>query len=266
MDSNSVPTSFLSHLISPRHVVLVLGMLFLVPVVPTVGGPVDSTTVMQPGDLDLPGQAPGIIAAIGQFRRGDRESALKSLEAAAKSDPELPPPKIMLARMHLFNREIDANGRQTQLLAAIVCRQLADYATAEKHLQRLFDDNPTDFQVVNLLALVLIEQPREADQRRALQLAQLNLQRYPQSNEARATLGWIQLRQGKLDEASEALQGAVAQGAVSPDTAYYIARRHAKLEDRRDERVKPVAQIAVQATEVTSDSPPRKLALRLVLQ
>ncbi|MCY2964732.1 MAG: tetratricopeptide repeat protein, partial [Planctomycetota bacterium] len=170
------------------------------------------------------------------------EVALRWLQAGTRKSPDDVRAHVAVALFHSQQErpeealpsietalKLDANGRQTQLLAAIVCRQLADYTTAEKHLQRLFDDNPTDFQVINLLALVLIEQPREADHRRALQLAQMNTQRFPKSNDARATLGWIQLRQGRLDEASKALQGALNQGAASPDTAYYIARRHAKL-------------------------------------
>ncbi|MCY2964731.1 MAG: tetratricopeptide repeat protein, partial [Planctomycetota bacterium] len=116
---------------SPRRGFVVFAMLFLGSVscaVPAIGGPVDSTTIMQPGDLELPGQAPEIIAAIGQFRRGDRESALKSLEAAAKTDPELPPPRVMLARMLLFDREVDAARKLLEEVASQQPGYLGTYA------------------------------------------------------------------------------------------------------------------------------------------
>jgi tetratricopeptide (TPR) repeat protein len=46
----------------------------------------------------------------------------------------------------------------------------------------------------------------------------------PQSSDAESTLGWIDYKLGKPDEAERHLRAAAARGAVTRDTAYFVAK------------------------------------------
>ncbi|MFN0052658.1 MAG: tetratricopeptide repeat protein, partial [Planctomycetales bacterium] len=131
---------------------------------------------------------------------------------------------------------LDPQALQPQLILALIARQLQDFAQAEHRLQTIIERTPADFAATNQLALVLIERSGEPQRQRALQLAEINARQYPQHPEARATLGWIELRLGRLAEARADLQVAVSGGEASADTAYYLARLHAQSGDRDEAR------------------------------
>ena len=72
--------------------------------------------------------------------------------------------------------------------------------------------------------MALVEQNSEAKKRRALELAETNIQQFPKLAEAASTYGWVLYKLGRFDEAEKAFQAAVSGGQFSPDTAYYMAR------------------------------------------
>jgi tetratricopeptide (TPR) repeat protein len=72
-------------------------------------GPILSTIPVDSRMGDDLGVAPGIPQvdeAIKRFQQGDPDAALRSLEAARKAHPELPPPKYMLARLQFVNQRV----------------------------------------------------------------------------------------------------------------------------------------------------------------
>jgi len=74
------------------------------------------------------------------------------------------------------------------------------------------------------LAVVLAEQSVQSKRDRALQLAEVNARQYSRDPEALATLGWVNYRMGKQQEAERLLRAAMSSGQVRADTAYYFAR------------------------------------------
>ena len=74
------------------------------------------------------------------------------------------------------------------------------------------------------MALLLADLGGAANLSHALELATANLQVAPQSSEAESTLGWINYKLGKLDDAERHLRAAAARGAVTRDAGYFIAK------------------------------------------
>ncbi len=127
-------------------------------------------------------------------------------------------PSILAAKQPTEEAE-----RERQYLAALVARMERRYDDAERILNALLANNPSQFAVVNQLALVLIESPEELNQLRALQLAKSNLRNHPKQTEAWATIGWVQFRLGDIAQSQQSLVNAARTGVVTRDTAYYIA-------------------------------------------
>ncbi len=156
------------------------------------------------------------------LEQGQTEKAKSHAEAAAKLEP---------------------NSGEVKLLRGLIARQLKDYAQAEGFFQALLQESPRDFQAINQLALVLVEQQDKAKRDRALQLAAMSVQLYPESAEAYATLGWVYYRLGKLDAAERALQTAASGGVMSLDTSYYLA--HVLRDRGREDEAKQLLKKAV---------------------
>jgi Tfp pilus assembly protein PilF len=130
-----------------------------------------------------------------------------------------------------------------------LCGQLAwalkDYAGAEAIFQALHAEAPASFAVSNAWALALAEQDDEAKRRKARQLAEMNARLNPNSAEAQSTLGWVAYRQGRIDDAERLLRSALATGAATSDSAYFLARVEA---DRgRPDEVKALLKLALDA-------------------
>lgn len=168
---------------------------------------------------------------------GDVESASQWMSAALKARPLDAPTQIAAGHWALqaenYEQARDRANAALQLapdsvdakfLRGLVGLFLHDYADAEKYLQAALKQDPSSFAVSNNLALALAQQDDEAQRKRGLEYAQLNVQRHPRSAEAFATLGWALYRLGQRERAEQALANAAAAGRVEPDTAYYMAR------------------------------------------
>lgn len=121
-------------------------------------------------------------------------------------------------------------SRETKALQGLQERYKGNWAAAEKIFEDLLRLQPADFFSSNQLALVLIEQDDPSQQRRAVQLAEVNARQYPRSAEAFATLGWVYFKSGRVDEADRTLGTATNSGQASADTAYYLGKLLAKKE------------------------------------
>lgn len=120
--------------------------------------------------------------------------------------------------------ELDANSLDAKILRGVIARFQGQLEEAEKLLDAAKLQEPGNFTATDQLALVLIDSSDEAKRRRSLELAELNARNNNQSVEAAWTLGWIYYRWGKLREAAQLMSAAAANGRLSPDAAYYMAR------------------------------------------
>jgi tetratricopeptide (TPR) repeat protein len=105
-----------------------------------------------------------------------------------------------------------------------IARQLKQYAEAESHFGQMLDRTPSHFEASNQLALVLIEQDDDAQRDRAVQLAELNVRRFPESSHALSTLGWVHYKLGNAAQAEQLLRVAASKGKTRTETLYYLLR------------------------------------------
>ena len=126
----------------------------------------------------------------------------------------------------LLEKSLDKPEQETErlYLTALIARMRQQYTEAQDVLSTLHQQHATAFMISNQLALVLIESGEEANRGRALQIAEANVRNYRNQAEAWSTLGWIQLRLGDVAKAQETLAVAARPGAISRDTAYFIAK------------------------------------------
>jgi predicted Zn-dependent protease len=117
----------------------------------------------------------------------------------------------------------DPDSLQARFIAAVVARFMGKMATAEKLLQETYNQSPTNFPFSNQLALVLVENKDPQKQKLAQEIAKINANLNPQNAEAASTLGWILYKQGFKTEAGQVLDNVIKSGALSADSAYYVA-------------------------------------------
>ncbi|HBT76682.1 MAG TPA: hypothetical protein DEB39_07100, partial [Planctomycetaceae bacterium] len=205
-------------------------------------------------DKGLPADA--VLAQLYQLR-GDMEKARASLDAAVKANPESLEVHSMYVMMKLSDDKLDeakaaveqlykidwtANqkeGKQdvsanTKRLVATVALFQGNYAIAERYFQELVTNSPSDAASINGLALSLCEQttkdaenkdvPDMSKLQRALEYAVGNVQKNQNNREFLATLGWICIKAGRTKQAVEVLQQACADGQMTADTAFYLAK------------------------------------------
>lgn len=146
---------------------------------------------------------------------------------------------------------IDKSGRETIALQGLYSRYIKDFPKAEGLFQDLVVRSPNDFFSSNQLALVLIETGKAADQERGVSYAVSNAERYRQSAEAMATLGWAYFKTGKFAEAERALSLATSSGQASADTAFYLAKllMHKLKDIKEDKDKKDVVKRAIEVLD-----------------
>ena len=120
--------------------------------------------------------------------------------------------------------KIDPASARAALLAGMVAHLEHDYATAQANFELARESAPNDFGPRNHLVMVLAAQEDSDKLDEALRLAQANRQDFPKSAVAAATLGFIQLQLGQIQEAAKNLQLAGSAGRGTGDMAYFFAR------------------------------------------
>lgn len=133
------------------------------------------------------------------------------------------------------------NDRNIRFLHALSYRFAGDYSLAESILEDLLTKNPSDLEVADQLALVLIESADEDKRARARRLADDNLKSNQTVEAIVATAGWIRLKQGALAEADQ----LAARGPISPQSAYYVGKLLEK--SGKTEDAKSVYKIAIES-------------------
>ena len=123
------------------------------------------------------------------------------------------------------------------VLAGRVARQTSDLKTAEKVLQKGVLLSPGNCSALNHLALTLASSQDADKRRRAYELAYLNYRAYSDDNtsagrEAAITYGWWLFQQGRESDAEKIISTALRGGAISNESAYYVASIFAAREKR----------------------------------
>jgi tetratricopeptide (TPR) repeat protein len=132
--------------------------------------------------------------------------------------------------------QIDPSSARAALLAGMIAHLEHDYTTAQKNFELARESAPNDFGPRNHLAMVLAVQEDSGKLDQALRLAQANREDFPNSAVAAATLGFIQLQLGQIQEAAKNLQLAGSAGRGTGNMAYFFARFWAAQGDKERAR------------------------------
>lgn len=125
--------------------------------------------------------------------------------------------------------KLDPTNVDANLLAGVVARMNNDYPAAARYLGEAHLMAPANGDVINHLALSLIELPDEAARGRALQFADLNARQHPDSIPFMTTLGWISYKLNRKKDAERLLNAsfravaAANNNKMNADMAYYLA-------------------------------------------
>ena len=125
--------------------------------------------------------------------------------------------------------KVDPDSLQAMLLLGVAARYEGDGTKAEQWFRAAHAKTPSNFAVINNLALTLIEQPDETKRRQAMEFAQLNQRvnsnlQTPVGREAAATLSWAAFRMGQEAQAEKGIVQVLQSGSISNEAAYHAAQ------------------------------------------
>lgn len=163
------------------------------------------------------------LAAIGRLEetapvvaaRLRTELRLRQYQKTGEAKAELDQAIAALERIVAENPD----EHQSRLLLGTALITLEDWAAAEPHFAALVEAFPDDALVLNNLAWIKSELGRPD----ALDYARRAHAAAPNSPPVADTLGWLLVRDGKLDEGLSVLREAAAQAPDSPDIQYHLA-------------------------------------------
>ncbi len=124
-------------------------------------------------------------------------------------------------------RRVDSESINTLLLSGVTAAIQKKHKPAEDYLHRVLQRSPANSDALNMLAMILAQQPDNAKQQLALDYARLHTQIKPKFAEARITLASILYNlRGRnpalAQQANLALNG-VNINTLSPDGTYLLA-------------------------------------------
>ncbi len=182
-------------------------------------------------------QSPYVSAALMYSRLGKDREAMQAFEKAfAEKDSD---ERTMIAYSQALikagdiqkARDILKKSRSDQkdsvnlwLLSGVTDRMAGDTAAAEQSLMKALALSPSNRDVLNQLAQMLIESDDRANQKRALSFASMNGQLSPDNPDVNITLAWTLYKNGQGAQANAALQKAIRGGALSSDGQYLLAQ------------------------------------------
>ena len=121
-------------------------------------------------------------------------------------------------------RAAAADSDSVWLLSGVASRMAGDLKGAEQHLMRALALAPSNRDVLNQLALTLIESSDDADKKRAVQFATLNRTINTNNPDVNVTLAWVLYQTGDARNATTALRQGLQGGALSPDGSFLLAK------------------------------------------
>jgi Tfp pilus assembly protein PilF len=158
------------------------------------------------------------------IKTGSVQKAEQILDQARKANPD---------SLHLL------------ILSGVAARMSNRAKPAEDFFVQAWGISPANADVLNQLALLLIEQQDQAKRERALQFAGISSQLSSQSGDAQMTLAWVLYQLGRIGDADAALQNAVRLGNLSPDSRFLLAKILVDL--KREAQAKPLLEEALES-------------------
>ncbi len=187
---------------------------------------------------ELNPDAPHPFVSLGQLFYGNDEieKARKSFEKAYNEDKSDAKVAQAYAEWLIQMQELDkAQQVATELrkqtpdaISALLMDGAVAYMKgqsdrAESALQKVLSLDPRNGQATDLMALLLIASDEVSDKERALQYAQNNAERLPNSAQANVTRAYVLYELGRKSEANQSLQDA-GKLQIQPDSTFLIAK------------------------------------------
>ena len=166
------------------------------------------------------------LTAYGQWliKIGEVDKAEQALAEARKSNPE---------SLNLL------------ILSGVAARMNKKMKPAEDYFMEALRISPANGDVINQLALLLIEQPEPAKRERGLQFAGISSQINAQSADAKITLAWVLYQLGRVGDAEATLRQGLQLGNPSPDSSFLVAK--ILVDQNKPDAAKQILQGALDA-------------------
>jgi Tfp pilus assembly protein PilF len=152
----------------------------------------------------------------------------------------LPKAEALLAEA----RRANPGNLNLLILSGVAARMSKKMKPAEDYFIEALGIAPANSDVINQLALLLIEQPGAAQRERALQFAGMNAQINSQNQDAQLTLAWVLYQLQRFEDAQSALQRGQNLGTPSPDSSYLVAR--ILMDQNKPEPAKQLLKVALE--------------------
>lgn len=121
-------------------------------------------------------------------------------------------------------RKANAGDLNLLILSGVAARMNKKMKPAEDFFIEALGIAPANGDVINQLALLLIEQPAKEKRERARQFAAMSAQLNSQSADAQITFAWVLYQLGLVADADQALRSGLQLGNPSPDSSYLVAK------------------------------------------
>jgi predicted Zn-dependent protease len=121
-------------------------------------------------------------------------------------------------------RKANPGNLNLLILSGVAARMSKKMKPAEDFFVEALGIAPANGDVINQLALLLIEQSDQGKRERALQFAGMSSQLNNQNADAQITLAWVLYQLGRVADAENALRNGLNLGNPSPDSSYLVAR------------------------------------------
>ncbi len=121
-------------------------------------------------------------------------------------------------------RKANPDNLNLLILSGVAARMMKKMKPAEDYFIAANGIAPANGDVINQLALLLIEQNDPGKRERALAFATMSAQLNNQSADAQITLAWVLYQLGRQADAEQALRNGLQLGNLSPDSSYLVAK------------------------------------------
>jgi tetratricopeptide (TPR) repeat protein len=142
-------------------------------------------------------------------------------------------------------RKTNPDDLNLLILSGVAARMNNKMKPAEDFFVQAWGMSPANIEVINQLALLLIEQPEQAKRERALQFAGISSTLSNQNADAQMTLAWVFYQLERIGDAEVSLRNALQLGNLSPDSRYLIAK--ILVDQRKEDQAKQVLQEALES-------------------
>jgi len=121
-------------------------------------------------------------------------------------------------------RKANPGNLNLLILSGVAARMTKKMKPSEDYFVEALGIAPANADVINQLALLLIEQADQGKRDRALQFASMSAQLNNQSADAQITLAWVLYQLARTGDAEAALRNGLQLGNLSPDSSYLVAK------------------------------------------